>query len=289
MNFPKQAVTDATEIVRPFTLRGLLPDHSLVLINGQRRYTTALLNVFSNGSAPGSSGVDLNAFPSSVIDRIEVLRDGASTQYGSDAIAGVVNLVLKDGAFTPFVNTSVGQYRPGNGFRNDGTTEDIAGGVGFKLGRGSLGLFGQYLNRDATNGACPDGSFPDLNGVRDSVADCQVIIKRNRLSVRSTLTANYASGRFHALVRSSNYGSYIEGSLDGLETFKPRTLLDVEAGYRFAGVNLNIGSRNVFNVYPGKQTVEANTNNGTFSYPGASPFGYNGRFVYARAEILLNR
>src|SRR5439155_21323932 len=101
VNFPKQAVTDATEIVRPFTLRGLSPDHSLVLINGVRRHQTALLNVFSNGSAPGSSGVDLNAFPSSAVERIEVLRDGASTQYGSDAIAGVVNLVLKEGAFAP--------------------------------------------------------------------------------------------------------------------------------------------------------------------------------------------
>ena len=178
VNFPKQAVTDATEIVRPFTLRGLSPDHSLVLINGQRRHTTAILNVFSNGSAPGSSGVDLNAFPSSAVDRIEVLRDGASTQYGSDAIAGVVNLVLKEGEFTPFVNTSVGQYRPGRPYRADGTTTDAAGGVGFKLGRGSLALFGQYLKREATNRACPDGSFPDLNGVKDSVADCRVIFKR---------------------------------------------------------------------------------------------------------------
>jgi len=178
VNFPKQAVTDATEIVRPFTLRGLSPDHSLVLINGQRRHTTALLNVFSNGSAPGSSGVDLNAFPSSAIERIEVLRDGASTQYGSDAIAGVVNLVLKEGQFAPFINTSTGQYRPGKNYPNDGTTNDINGGVGLKLGRGSLSLFGQYLKREATNRACPDGSFPDLGGNRDSVANCQVIFKR---------------------------------------------------------------------------------------------------------------
>ena len=179
VNFPKQAVTDATEIVRPFTLRGLSPDHSLVLINGVRRHQTSLLNVFSNGSAPGSSGVDLNSFPSSVIERIEVLRDGASTQYGSDAIAGVVNLVLKDGEFAPFVNTSIGQYRPGKGYPNDGTTSDASGGVGLKLGRGSLGLFGQVMKRNATNRACPDGSFHDLNGVRDSVANCAVVIKRN--------------------------------------------------------------------------------------------------------------
>ena len=178
VNFPKQAVTDATEIVRPFTLRGLSPDHSLVLINGVRRHQTSLLNVFSNGSAPGSSGVDLNAFPSSAIERIEVLRDGASTQYGSDAIAGVVNLVLKEGTFSPFINASVGQYRPGRGYRNDGTTTDVNGGVGLPLGRGSLSLFGQILDREATNRACPDGSFPDVNGMRDSVANCTVVIKR---------------------------------------------------------------------------------------------------------------
>ena len=178
VNFPKQAVTDATEIVRPFTLRGLSPDHSLVLINGVRRHQTALLNVFSNGSAPGSSGVDLNAFPSSAVERIEVLRDGASTQYGSDAIAGVVNLVLKEGAFAPFLNASLGQYRPGRGYANDGTTADVNGGVGFGIGRGSLSLFGQVLDSKATNRACPDGSFPDLNGVSDSVANCRVVIKR---------------------------------------------------------------------------------------------------------------
>ena len=179
VNFPKQAVTDATEIVRPFTLRGMSPDHSLVLINGYRRHQTSLLNVFSNGSAPGSSGVDLNAFPSSAIDRIEVLRDGASTQYGSDAIAGVVNIVLKEGQFSPFVNTSVGQYTPGKPYKNDGTSVDVNGGVGFNVGRGSLALFGQYLNRQATNRACPDGSFPDLQGMRDSVANCEVVIKRS--------------------------------------------------------------------------------------------------------------
>ena len=101
INFPRQSVTDAGDIVRPFTLRGLSPDHTLVLVNGWRRHQTALVNNFTYGMGAGSSGVDLNAIPSSALDRIEVLRDGASAQYGSDAIAGVVNLVLKDGAFTP--------------------------------------------------------------------------------------------------------------------------------------------------------------------------------------------
>ena len=110
INFPRQSVTDAGDIVRPFTLRGLSPDHTLVLVNGWRRHQTALVNNFTYGMGAGSSGVDLNAIPSSALDRIEVLRDGAAAQYGSDAIAGVVNLVLKDGAFTPFVNGDVGRY-----------------------------------------------------------------------------------------------------------------------------------------------------------------------------------
>ena len=95
-NFPRPTITDGTDTVRPATLRGLGPDQVLVLINGKRRHQSALVHV--NGSiGRGSTGVDLNAIPLSTIDHIEVLRDGASAQYGSDAIAGVINIVLKDG------------------------------------------------------------------------------------------------------------------------------------------------------------------------------------------------
>ena len=179
VNFPHQTVTDANDIVRPFTLRGLSPDHTLVLVNGWRRHQTALLNTFPLGSPAGSSGVDLNALPGSAIERIEVLRDGASSQYGSDAIAGVVNIVMKEGQFAPFVNSSAGRYFTGK-YPDDGTTADVNGGVGIKLGRGSLGLFGEFQDRQPTNRAFPDGSFPDLNGLNDSVDvnTGQIIIKR---------------------------------------------------------------------------------------------------------------
>ena len=110
VNFPRQSVTDATDIVRPFTLRGLSPDNTLVLLNGWRRHQTALVNTFAYGTGAGSSGVDLNALPSSAIERVEVLRDGASAQYGSDAIAGVVNIVTRGGRFAPFANVTGGQY-----------------------------------------------------------------------------------------------------------------------------------------------------------------------------------
>lgn len=178
INFPRQSVTDAGDIVRPFTLRGLSPDHTLVLVNGWRRHQTALVNNFTYGMGAGSSGVDLNALPASALDRIEVLRDGASAQYGSDAIAGVVNLVLKDGAFSPFLNGDVGRYVLDN-YKDDGTTVNANGGWGIPLGRGSLGLFGEFRDRQPTNRAFPDPFEDAGTGVPDSIVNGQVVQKRN--------------------------------------------------------------------------------------------------------------
>src|SRR5918912_198481 len=145
VNFPRQSVSDATEIVRPFTMRGLSPDHSLVLVNGKRRHRTALIHYYGAGQGAGSSGVDMNAIPAGAIERIEVLRDGAAAQYGSDAIAGVVNIVLKDGAFAPFLTAEAGQYMTGQenlaalpsggsrpSYPHDGRTIDVNGGGGVK-------------------------------------------------------------------------------------------------------------------------------------------------------------
>lgn len=93
-NFPQPAIADGSDALRPATLRGLGPDQTLVLVNGKRRHVSALLNI--NGTVGrGSAAVDMNAIPALAIERIEVLRDGASSQYGSDAIAGVINVRLK--------------------------------------------------------------------------------------------------------------------------------------------------------------------------------------------------
>ena len=150
-------------------MRGLSPDHTLVLLNGKRRHHTALIHYYGAGQGAGSSGVDMNAFPASAIERLEVLRDGAAAQYGSDAIAGVVNVVLKEGAFAPFFSVDLGEYMtsednpaelPVDGdrpsFPRDGRTIDINGGWGVPLGNGSLSLFAEYLDRDPTNRAGPD-------------------------------------------------------------------------------------------------------------------------------------
>jgi iron complex outermembrane receptor protein len=180
INFPRQSVTDAGDIVRPFTLRGLSPDHTLVLLNGWRRHQTAVVNTFNYGMPAGSSGVDLNTLPSSALDRIEVLRDGAAAQYGSDAIAGVVNLVLKDGTFSPFLNGDIGRYTTDD-YPDDGTTANVNGGWGIGVGRGSLAVFGEFRDRQPTNRAWADVFEDAGTGVTDSIdtSNGQVIEKRN--------------------------------------------------------------------------------------------------------------
>tara|TARA_R110000868_G_scaffold31931_5_gene116640 strand:+ start:2976 stop:3734 length:759 start_codon:yes stop_codon:yes gene_type:complete len=94
-NANKQSGSDGADHVDPASLRGMGPDQTLVLINGKRRHQSSLINIFGTRGR-GNTGTDLNAIPASAIKRIEILRDGASAQYGSDAIAGVINIVLKD-------------------------------------------------------------------------------------------------------------------------------------------------------------------------------------------------
>ena len=113
-NYPRPSVTDASDAVRAAQLRGLSPDQTLVLIDGKRRHATSVVNV--NGSqGRGSSPVDLSSIPLAAIERVEVLRDGAAAQYGSDAIAGVVNIILKKGASGGFVGAEAGKTAKGDG------------------------------------------------------------------------------------------------------------------------------------------------------------------------------
>lgn len=186
VNFQRQSVSDATEIVRPFTMRGLSPDHTLVLIDGKRRHHTALVHYFGAGMGAGSSGVDLNALPASMIERIEVLRDGAASQYGSDAIAGVVNIVPRSGVFAPTFSVEGGQYvttgAPNRGTVTDGETFDINGAWGIPLGRGSLALFAEYRDRAQTNRAGADPEDQLASGDADVVDDNgNIIEKRNSI------------------------------------------------------------------------------------------------------------
>ncbi len=114
LNFPFAPASDTFAFQRPFQLRGLSPDQVLVLVNGKRWHSGALL--LSLGQiGQGSQGIDLNTIPMSAIDHVEVLRDGASAQYGSDALAGVINIILKKGAQFGDVQVTGGQYSAGDG------------------------------------------------------------------------------------------------------------------------------------------------------------------------------
>lgn len=147
-NSSRQTVADGTDHIDPATLRGLGPDQVLVLVNGRRRYNTALLNV--NGTiGRGAVGTDLNSIPASSIERIEVLRDGASSQYGSDAIGGVVNVVLKKGSTGTTLSGHLGQQ-----YRGDGGTQQVGFTHGMKLGKeGYLNFSADYRHREPTNRA----------------------------------------------------------------------------------------------------------------------------------------
>ncbi|WP_198598628.1 TonB-dependent receptor [Salinibacter altiplanensis] len=156
VNFPQNTLSDGMDALRSFTLRGLSPDQTLVLVNGKRRHKSALVNRLGAGVSGGSSPIDLNAIPSNAIERIEVLRDGASSQYGSDAIAGVANLRLKDEPLDPTVETRIGGYVT-NPYSNDGTTYSVRPSFGVELGDdgGFLNFFGEYRLRTPTNRAGP--------------------------------------------------------------------------------------------------------------------------------------
>jgi iron complex outermembrane receptor protein len=161
LNFPRPSVNDGTDHVRPATLRGLGPDQTLVLINGKRRHTTALVHV-NQSVGRGSTSVDLNAIPANAIERIEILRDGAAAQYGSDAIAGVINIVLKSTAQTS-VSGTYGQVRStpdGGPTFKDGTVKQFDANFGRVIRNdGFFHIAGEIRDRERTNRARVDTSL----------------------------------------------------------------------------------------------------------------------------------
>lgn len=195
-NYNKQSGADGADHVDLGTLRGLGPDQTLVLINGKRRHQTAFVALFGTRGR-GNSGADLNAFPEAAVDRIEILRDGASAQYGSDAMAGVMNIVLKrdinhwsintgwsgyyDSKFNASKFNDGNQYYSGN--KIDGGTFSFAANNGFALGKNggfvniSLDILTQgktYRQADTANWQTDKYALPYINGGRRAFGDGSV-------------------------------------------------------------------------------------------------------------------
>lgn len=188
-NFPRPGLADGTDTVRPATLRGLAPDQTLVLVNSKRRHAAALVNV--NGTiGRGSSSVDMNTIPAAMVRSIEVLRDGASAQYGSDAIAGVINVRLREdrdgGSLAVNYGVRETTYEslsgtpPANATwtvppvverdRSDGDTITVSGWKGLPLGEsGFLTIGAEYKDQERTERSGYDHrqQYPLVNGAFD--------------------------------------------------------------------------------------------------------------------------
>ncbi|MGO4380019.1 TonB-dependent receptor plug domain-containing protein [Pseudoduganella sp. RAF19] len=165
-NFSSTFISDGTDIIRPATLRGLGPDQLLVLVNGKRRHQQALVNV-QQTVGRGSAGTDINAIPLSAIHHIEVLRDGAAAQYGSDAIAGVINIVLKKNVGETAVSGTLGTTNEG-----DGDLYSASVNRGWAIGEnGYINLTLEGRKRGETNRAGPDTLRVDPPRVTQRIGD----------------------------------------------------------------------------------------------------------------------
>jgi len=146
-NVNTQSINDAASVIRPANLRGMAPDHTLVLVNGKRRHRAAVIAFIGGGISNGSQGTDLSVFPAIALKQVEVLRDGAAAQYGSDAIAGVMNFILRTDSDSLDLDGKWGQT-----YEGDGTTYTVSGNIGLPLGEnGFANLSVEYGNQDETS------------------------------------------------------------------------------------------------------------------------------------------
>jgi len=238
-----QVISDGSDHIDPASLRGLGPDQVLVLINGKRRHTTSLINI--NGTfGKGSVGTDLNAIPTSAIKRVEILRDGASAQYGSDAIAGVINIVLEDATDKLRANITYGGNLSKNAEDNfDGETFQANLNYGVKVGEkgGFINVSGSYDKREAYNRQkeFTGTIFTDYNRTDLYPNPTGVDITDEELARRGETRADYIS----RIGPSKNEGgSVFVNSLFPVD--------DITEVYVFGGLNYRKGESAAFRRQP---------------------------------------
>jgi len=175
-NVQQISVGGGSPFIRPPTLRGLPPDQILVLVNGKRRHRSALVDLGGGGAlAAGAHAVDIASIPSVAIGRVEVLRDGASAQYGSDAIAGVINFILKDAPEGGLVNVQMGQF-----YEGDGLSTRVQGNIGLPLSKqGFINISGEFTSDERTQrGVVPLPAlqaFADLGAAWEDLNEEQTV------------------------------------------------------------------------------------------------------------------
>lgn len=272
ITFPRPSLTDGTDSVRPATLRGQGPDQTLVLVNGVRRHVSAQVN--TNGTVGrGSAPVDLNAIPISALERIEILRDGASAQYGSDAIAGVVNLRLRQASTGGGVSATYGQYlttvdfpRAGERDINDGQQLTVAGWQGFALGAdGFLTISAQFRDRNHSN--------------------------RSDIDIRPSVDPNRVTARFGD-PDSTDWSAYLNAGVPIAAAWEAYGWLGYQQrdALSAAGFRVPTDAQNVITVYPdgylpliGVDTQDLSTAGGVRGEIGGFTVDFN--LGYGRNEL----
>ena len=244
-NVATHPISGAASLVRPASLRNLAHDHSLVLVNGKRRHRSAIL-VWFGGVTDGTQGPDISTIPSIALRQVEVLRDGASAQYGSDAIAGVLNFLLKNAREGGNLEFNTGTYRAG-----DGDAYNIAGNVGLPLGEtGFANLSFEYGNADPTSRSVQRADAAALIAAGNThVADPAQIWGDSQVDDEVKLFGNFGHqfanrlefyGHANYAEKTATQGFYYRNpntranifSLDGGQSLLVGDVLDARAGVR---------------------------------------------------------
>jgi iron complex outermembrane receptor protein len=285
-NVSRQPISDGATFIRPAELRGLPSHHTLVLINGKRRHRASLVSI--GGS--GTQGPDVATIPSTAIQSVEVLRDGASSQYGSDAIAGVINFNLKQNSEGFDLALNTGQY-----FEGDGTDYTISGNLGLPLGQdGFISISAELNEADYTERAeayceswfCHDPSNPRYAGFAAGQPFRAAFVEGNPALAAPSLTAEelaYLSPLITAFPDPNSVNNGHNASVVGDNVMpwgQPNTesaRMFVNAGYELAGgtelygwgnYSDSSGDGSFFNRYPNNGTIELTRNaDGSLYYP----------------------
>ena len=210
-NVNDQPINDASTLVRPANLRGMASDHTLVLVNGKRRHRSAVITFLGGGLSDGAQGPDISVIPAAALKQVEVLRDGAAAQYGSDAIAGVINFVLNDasegGSF---------EARYGSFYEGDGDMIQMSGNVGLPLSdKGFINLSAEYRTADDTSRSVQRADAAELIAAGNTfVADPAQIWGSPEIKHDIKLFAN-AGIELSATSEAYMFGNYAEREVEG--------------------------------------------------------------------------
>jgi len=243
----RQPISDGASFIRPASLRGLPTDKTLVLVNSKRRHRASLVSI--GGS--GSQGPDIATIPAMALKSVEILRDGAASQYGSDAIAGVINFILRDNSEGGKISAEVGQFYEGDGF-----STTLGANVGFGLGdNGFLSISGEFSKADATSRSvpyCESWACTDVDDPRFASG-----------SSFDTTLAGYSLESYTAGLADANIGfgdvvqPWGQPNSEAIRGFYNMGI-DIGIGelYSFGNISKSEGDGSFFYRYPGNGTIE---------------------------------